>query len=49
MNLKPLFLIPVNNQTDEQILHEIVKQLEFRGFKVKGKPEGYKKITIKSH
>ena len=43
MNRKPLFLKPVNNQTDEQILHEIVKQLEFRGFKVKGKPEEYKK------
>ena len=43
MNRKPLFLIPVNNQTDEQILHEIVKQLKFHGFKVKGKPEEYKK------
>ena len=43
MNRKPLFLIPVNNKTDEQILHEIVKQLKSHGFKVKGKPEGYKK------
>jgi len=27
----------------------MVYQLELHGFKVKGKPESYKKITVKKH
>ena len=49
MNRKPLFLIPVKNKTTKELLYEMVYQLELHGFKVKGKPKGYKKITIKKH
>ena len=49
MNRKPLFLIPVKNKTTEELLYEMVYQLELHGFKVKGKPKGYKKINIKKH
>ena len=49
MNRKPLFLIPVKNKTTEELLYEMVYQLELHGFKVKGKPESYKKITVKKH
>ena len=45
----PLFLIPTKNKTNEELLYEMVYQLELHGFKVKGKPMGYKKITIKKH
>ena len=46
MNYKPLFLIPVKNKTTEELLNEMVYQLELHGFKVKGKPEGYKKKSL---
>ena len=49
MTRTPLFLIPINNKTKEELLYEMVYQLEMHGFKVKGKPKGYKKITIKKH
>lgn len=49
MNRKPLFLIPVKNKTTEELLYEMVYQLELHGFKIKNKPKGYKKITIKKH
>ena len=51
MNRKPLFLIPVKNQRSnlEEVLNEMVYQLELHGFKVKGKPKDFKKITIKKH
>ena len=49
MTRTPLFLIPTKNKTKEELLHEMVYQLELHGFKVKGKPKGYKKITIKKH
>ena len=49
MNRKPLFLIPVKNKTTEELLYEMVYQLELHGFKVKGKPKSYNKITIKKH
>ncbi len=49
MNRKQLFLIPVKNKTTEELLYEMVYQLELHGFKVKGKPKGYKNITIKKH
>ena len=45
----PLFLIPTKNKTNEELLYEMVYQLELHGFKVKGKPESYKKITVKKH
>ncbi len=48
MTCTPLFLIPANNKTKEELLFEMVYQLELHGFKVKGKPKGYKEITIKS-
>ena len=49
MTRAPLFLIPVKNKTTEELLFEVVNQLELHGFKVKGKPKGFKKITIKKH
>ena len=49
MNRKPLFLIPVKNKTTEEILYEMVYQLEMHGFKVKGKPKDFTKITTKKH
>ena len=49
MTRTPLFLIPTNNKTKEELLYEMVYQLELHGFKVKGKPKGYKKIIIKKH
>tara|TARA_X000000950_G_scaffold72921_1_gene90601 strand:- start:297 stop:446 length:150 start_codon:yes stop_codon:yes gene_type:complete len=49
MTRTPLFLIPVKNKTTEELLYEMVYQLELYGFKVKGKPKGYKKIIIKKH
>ena len=45
----PLFLIPTKNKTKEELLYEMVYQLELHGFKVKGKPKSYKKITIKKN
>ena len=47
MTRAPLFLIPVKNKTTEELLYEMVYQLELHGFKVKGKPKDFKKITIK--
>ena len=49
MTRTPLFLIPTNNKTKEELLFEMVDQLELHGFKVKGKPKDYKTITIKKH
>ena len=49
MTRTPLFLIPTKNKKNEELLYEIVYQLELHGFKVKGKPKSYKKITIKKH
>ena len=49
MTRTPLFLIPTKNKTKEELLHEMVYQLELHGFKIKNKPKGYKKITIKKH
>ena len=49
MTHTPLFLIPTKNKTDEELLYEIVYQLELHGFKVKDKPESYKKMSIKKH
>ena len=49
MTRTPLFLIPSKNITMEELLYEMVYQLELHGFKVKGKPKSYKKITIKKH
>jgi hypothetical protein len=49
MTRTPLFLIPTNNKTKEELLFEMVYQLELHGFKVKGKPKDYKNITIKKH
>ena len=49
MTRTPLFLIPTKNKTKEELLHEMVYQLELHGFKVKGKPKSYNKITIKKH
>ena len=49
MNRKQLFLIPVKNKTTEELFYEMVYQLELHGFKVKGKPTDFKKITINKH
>ena len=49
MTRTPLFLIPTNNKTKEELLYEMVYQLELHGFKVKGKPKDFTKITIKKH
>ena len=49
MTRTPLFLISTKNKTEEDLLYEMVYQLELHGFKIKGKPKGYKKITIKRH
>ena len=45
----PLFLIPTKNKTKEELLYEKVYQLELHGLKVKDKPKGYNKITIKKN
>ena len=49
MACTPLFLIQTKNKTKEGLLYEMVYQLELHGFKVKGKPKGFKKITIKKN
>ena len=49
MTRTPLFLIPSKNKNKEELLYEIVYQLELHGLKVKNKPKGYNKITIKKY